>query len=517
MLTSHEPACASTHPAQISRNFFMSLAFLMSFVCVRSTALAGPPTGFTFAACGDLVQTTGFPPCLVFVIDSGERMVLTNNGSFQAGDRVYVAGDFDPNTAFNCDFSVTPILINPIIEPCFSACGTVLQNDGECHRLMAGDGEVLALTHPTGFPEGTEVFVNGLVAADPVLCPSGPHRLIEQPESGLCGGGFGRLLIRFGCTVFVDRSGAEFELTTTGDFDIGAFVEVAGFLDTENPGACGRPMIRQNTIRTAFGGAGTVVLDSNCGLLFEADLGGFGPTYRVNGIENFVPGDRVFVTGALNPDCIDVPECAIACLRESTIAPLYTHCGGLAIGENGCALFDTLDGQPPRLVENDGGQFPGAYVFVAGAVQDESIICGDTHYETIVDNVLLPCFQGCGELMMGFECAPLFASDDGGIFWLENTRNFHTGDRVYVEGGVGNVCFAMCPFGCIQANTISYCPGTGDVNLDGFVDPDDIPYFVAVILGDDTTIAHVRAADVDGSGVVDGADIPNFTLYTLGI
>lgn len=478
---------------------------------------AGEPVGFEFGGCGELVQTSGFPSCLVLVIHTGERMVLTNYGPYQAGDRVYVAGDFDPDTAMNCDFTITPILINPIIEGCFARCGTILPDEGSCHLIMTSGGETFALSQSTGMAVGTPVFVTGRIAAEPATCPSGLYQLIEEGEFGPCGGGFGRLLLRDGCTVFVDRSGAEFDLQNTGGFSPGDFVEVAGLLDDELLGSCGRPLIRENTIHAAFGGAGTVVNDPMCGLYFRADVGGFGSIFRVDGIENFSPGDRVFVTGAIEPVCNNIPECSVGCLRESSIRPLFARCGGIYPTGNGCALFDTLDGEISRVIENDGGQFPGAYVFVAGAMAADSVLCADSPHPVVTDNTVQPCYQSCGELMQGFECTPLFFGDDGGFYWLENVGNFQAGDRVYVSGGRGGQCNLWCPFPCIQVNTISYCPGSGDVNFDGFVDPDDIPFFVAVALGEDTNVERIRAADVNGSGDVNGADIQLFTLYVMGI
>lgn len=503
------------HSGCLPRGTFAMMG-VVAWGLAHSSALADP-RGSAFTACGDLIQTTGFPPCLVFVPDTGEKIMLTDNGTFAAGDRVYVAGDFDPNTAFICDFELVPRLINTLIEPCFAACGTVLPDDGVCERISTDAGHAYALMTPTGLPAGTEIFVNGRISPVPASCAAGPTQLIENSEIGLCGGGFGRLLSRFGCTIFVDRSGAAFELQNDGAFDVGDFVVVEGFLDSEVTGPCGFPRIRQNTIRPAFGGPGTVVMDDSCGLVFRADLGNLGIQYRVNGIEAYSPGERVFVTGIPDPACVGIPECPVACMTESSIEPLYAQCGGLTSGAGNCALFDTLDGGPQRLVENDGNLAPGSYVFVAGSARSDSVICDSAEYETIVDNMILPCFQGCGELQLGFECAPLFFADSGGIFWLENTNGFHIGDRVLVQGGVGGICNAFCPFPCIQANAISYCPGAGDVNLDGFPDPQDIPYFVAVILGDDTTIERVRQADVNGSGTVDGADIPLFTLYVMGI
>ncbi len=493
-----------------------SLPAIALLCALSNRSAADSPRGIEFAGCGDLAQSTGFPSCLVFIADAGGRMVLTNLGSFGDGDRVYVAGEFDPNTAFICDSEITPKLINTVIEPCFSECGIVLENDSGCDRLLGADGEIFALSQPTGLAVGAEAFVTGRIAPSPAVCPTGTLPLIENTGGGPCAGGFGRLLARFGCTVFVDRTGAEFELENYGNFNLGDFVDVQGALDPEDLGPCGRPLIEHNTIRPAFGGPGTVISDIQCGKLFRADLGGLGLIFIVDGLENFAVGERVYVTGVPDEDCNDVPECVIPCLLRGNVSPLYKACGGLISGENGCALFDTFGGAAPRLIEHDGGMPPGSYVFVAGALANDSVVCGPSAHEKIIDNLALPCIQDCGELMLGFECAPLFQADSGGIYWLENLDGFQIGDRVVVTGGLDGGCNPFCPFPCIRANTISYCPGNGDVNLDGIVDQNDVAPFVAVILGTDQNVERRRAADVNGSGSVDAADIQTFTLYVLG-
>jgi len=51
---------------------------------------------------------------------------------------------------------------------------------------------------------------------------------------------------------------------------------------------------------------------------------------------------------------------------------------------------------------------------------------------------------------------------------------------------------------------------TGDINGDGVVDTADLPILMAVLLGSDTTPAHVAASDVNQDGAVNGRDTQAF-------
>jgi hypothetical protein len=57
--------------------------------------------------------------------------------------------------------------------------------------------------------------------------------------------------------------------------------------------------------------------------------------------------------------------------------------------------------------------------------------------------------------------------------------------------------------------------GHGDLDTDGDTDMVDASLFVAVLLGSDTDPAHIAAADLDCSGVVDGLDIQPFVDLLL--
>lgn len=57
----------------------------------------------------------------------------------------------------------------------------------------------------------------------------------------------------------------------------------------------------------------------------------------------------------------------------------------------------------------------------------------------------------------------------------------------------------------------------GDVNQDGAVTTDDIPFFVGVLLGTDQDPVRRARSDMDGSGEPDGKDIALFIAAVLGI
>jgi hypothetical protein len=58
--------------------------------------------------------------------------------------------------------------------------------------------------------------------------------------------------------------------------------------------------------------------------------------------------------------------------------------------------------------------------------------------------------------------------------------------------------------------------GTGDFTGDGHVLMEDVPIFVAVLLGDDADPAHRAAADTSCDGAVDGRDVQPFVALLLG-
>ncbi len=60
------------------------------------------------------------------------------------------------------------------------------------------------------------------------------------------------------------------------------------------------------------------------------------------------------------------------------------------------------------------------------------------------------------------------------------------------------------------------CAVSGDVNCDGALDMNDVPPFVAVLLGVDTDPCHAAGADMTGDGVANGGDMQPFVGVLVG-
>ena len=58
-------------------------------------------------------------------------------------------------------------------------------------------------------------------------------------------------------------------------------------------------------------------------------------------------------------------------------------------------------------------------------------------------------------------------------------------------------------------------PPPGDINGDGVVDLNDLPVFVAVLLGNDTDLNHIAASDMNNDGAADGLDTQPFVAALI--
>ena len=66
-----------------------------------------------------------------------------------------------------------------------------------------------------------------------------------------------------------------------------------------------------------------------------------------------------------------------------------------------------------------------------------------------------------------------------------------------------------------RAATACNAAGRGDVDSNGVIDLTDLSVFVDVLLGQDTNVLHIEAADVSCDGTVDGLDIQPFVFAVL--
>lgn len=486
-----------------------------------SVLLAGFATAHAgevfYQACGELVNTGGVPPCLIHVADDGQIVRPFNVGEFKAGDRVVVSGTISQFSASICDQTITPNLAGNTIDRCFAECGTLVSVGG-CLRFDSDRGGTFAVASVEEFNDGDRVFVHGPGLDGVADCGGELLPNIAFPVVSDCTSATGRIVSPFGCAYLLTGDGAAYDFFTFAGFQAGDYVTIEGDASLGFFGACGKPYVDRNTIRPAFGGAGTLVETLDCGLVFRADGSAFGDEYRLDNVGGFTAGDRVVVTGRIDDACSPSGACARRCLIGNTIGALTTACGSFGLSDTDCLAFTPDDGGDPFLIEYAQQVPAGAPVFVAGTFRPGPGICENgTNLPVMRDNLFLECVDLCGEFQPGFECTPLFLGDDGNIYWVDNLGSYGPGDRARVRGGREFGCNALCPFTCIRLNEIGPCDEIpGDVNGDGDVDQDDVSLFVRVLLGLDVDPYRVLVSDVNLDGAPDGDDIQPFTSIVLG-
>ena len=495
------------------RPIFTITVFVIGALFSTAPSFAG---SVPYRACGELIETLGFPPCLLHVADDGTFVRVLDPGEFGPGDRVTVDGNVDLNTASNCIGSLVANIQITTIERCFAECGNLVEQNG-CLRFESDRGGAFVLDNSEGFANGQRVFVSADGTSGTMNCDGEALPLIAGNQIAACFEAFGRIVPEFGCPSLLTASGDRYDLETTGNFVQPNFVFVQGFIDPVSTGFCGQPWLRSNTIQAAFGGAGTLIEDQDCGLAFQSDDSGFGQAYALDNTDGFVAGDRVFVTGRIDAACSTNPACPIAaCLRDNTIGPLISGCGTLEFGPANCAVVNFGAGEPSYQIEYVGNATFGSDVFVAGALVDSDPTC-TAGGAVLRHNLALPCVDTCGNLEQGFECTPLLLSDEGEIFWLEDTGGFTVGDRIRVIGGREASCTSFCPFTCLRVNDVLRCELVpGDISGDGDVDIDDIEGFVRVLLGLEDSPLLIQLADVNFDTKADGGDVQLFASIILG-
>lgn len=493
---------------------FVIASMSLAVVSIPRIAEAG---GVPYEACGDLVDSGGFPSCLLHVADDGQIVRPFNLDGFRAGDRVVVSGLVDEFSASICNSTITPNLSENTIERCFAECGTLVEVGG-CLRFDSDRGGAFIVPGAELFEDGARVFVRGTGISGIENCGGDDLSIVAFPYIAPCTSVTGRISSPFGCPNILSATGERFDVFTLSGFNVGDYVTIEGDASLGVAGGCGNPLVDLNTIREAFGGPGTLVDAAECGLVFQAGIAGNSAQYRLDDVGAFAEGDRVIVTGRIDDDCAPDGNCALPCLVDNTIGAITTACGTFDIGSTECVVFTPDDGGAPFLIEHTQAVPFGVPVFVAGTFRPDPGICANAEALPVMrDNLFLQCIDVCGRFEMGFECTPLFLSDDGGIFTLENLGPYSLGDRARIRGGLGGICNPFCPFTCVRVNSIEPCDVIpADVNGDGSTDVDDVQLFVAVLLGLDDDPYRVQVSDVNADGTPDGGDIQPFTLIVLG-
>ncbi len=435
------------------------------------------PCSTDFDACGRLIR--GLEGCVLFQPDaSAETYLLDNYGAFGPDDRVRVAGVRDPSCA---SFCFVTCIRNNVIERCeprrLEGCG-LLRQGFECLIFVADSGGLYQVQNPAPFAAGDRVFIRGEIDPDCVsfcFLPCIRGAVFSECTTNLetCGvivSGFA------GCTFLASDSGESYTLEFLGSFGVGDRVRVAGVLD---PRPCDDtcptppPCLRNNSIERCdvrrFEGCGLLRQGFEC-LIFVADSGEF---YQLQEVGPFRAGDRVFVRGEIDPDCVTF--CFIPCLRDNTIAECTTNleaCGTIVSGFAGCVFLATEAG-PAYTLEFFDGFGIGDRVQVAGVLDPRP--CDDTcptPPPCIRNNSIrraVSCGRSidtCGLLRRLPPCLVFFPDDNPSTsYLLSETGPFRAGDRVRVVGTVDPDCVSPCFVPCVAVERIGPC--TTDTDLCG--------------------------------------------------
>ena len=469
-----------------------------------------------YEACGERVETGGVVNCIVHVADDGTIVRPIDLAGVQIGDRVFVSGTINTNTASVCNGTIVPTLINDTIERCVAECGQLVEVGG-CLRFDSDRGVSFILENTGTFAAGARVYVHANGTDGTVRCHGEDLPFIRSNLIADCFERTGRIVSQFGCPSLLTADGSRFDLLTFGPFAEGDFVSVQGALDEEINGGCSQPLVNFNSIKEAFGDAGTLVNDPTCGPIFVADT--IGIKFVLDNTGAFQVGDRVVVTGQIDNECSGPSGCATPCLRGNSIGALTTACGSIDFGPAECLVFTPDDGSASFALEFANFSIPGP-LFVAGTLEAPGTLCDDGAGTSVMrHNVFLPCVDVCGEFRTGFHCTPLFSADDGETYWADNRGPYNVDDRVRIRGGLHPGCnSSFCPFTCLRVHTIGPCQLiVGDINGDGSIDTDDTMPFIEVLLELDDDPFRVQASDMNIDGVLNGRDIGEFVLVVLGV
>jgi hypothetical protein len=391
-----------------------------------------------FEGCGELFQGV---ECVLFAADAGGVYLLENLDGFGVGDRVLVSGLLDPD-CFTICLEGDGCIFENTIQACegpgpFAGCGELVQGV-ECVLFQSDFGGLFLLENLDGFDVGDRVFVAGILDPDCVtICLEGDGCIFENVILSCAPGQ--KVTI---CHIPPGNPANAHEISVS----INALPAHLAHGDTIGP--CQAPPVE-------FEGCGTLVQGVEC-VLFQADEGGL---YLLENLDGFGVGDRVFVTGIVDPDCVTICLEGDGCIFGNTIAPcVFEGCGTLVQGVE-CVLFQADEGGL-YLLENLDGFGVGDRVFVTGVPDPDCVSFCQQEDACIFGNTIEPCvFEGCGELIQGVECV-LFQADAGGLYLLDNLDGFGVGDRVLVSGILDPTCFTICleGDGCIFETVIGPCP-----------------------------------------------------------
>jgi len=275
----------------------------------------------------------------------------------------------------------------------FAGSGTMQRGPQSCILIFTADtGQAYTLADPGDFWWGDRVYVTGWVNewswdCFPAIMPriedntiqrffEGPGTMAHGPQSCIL--------------VFTADSGETYTLDETDDFWWQDRVYVTGPVDEESMDCfpVKIPAIRENTIQPYFEGSGTMAIGpQSCTLIFVADAG---QGYKLDDTGDFLWGDRVYVTGAVDLDSLACWPVTMPAIRDNTIQAWFSACGTLGPGPQGCPAF-TADTGEFFVLETAGGFEPGDHVLVEGIVVEESTLCLPWVGPGLEEQTIEPC------------------------------------------------------------------------------------------------------------------------------
>ena len=181
-----------------------------------------------------------------------------------------------------------------------------------------------------------------------------------------CGG----LTIDAGCVLFQADTGGIYVLDNASGFTTGDRIHVVGSLNPACVPICSGTIgcitvTLVSPCQTQYSACGMLVQAGAC-MLFEADPGG---TYVLDQTGTFVAGDRVQISGTLNPTCVDVCQPSNGCIAVSSIVACgspFSSCGVL-VQRGTCVVF-VADQGGTYVLDTLGGFTAGERVRVAGTL-----------------------------------------------------------------------------------------------------------------------------------------------------
>jgi hypothetical protein len=262
----------------------------------------------------------------------------------------------------------------PFLIP-INACGTLGIGPQSCTVFTTTDGVSYFIDNTQGFGPGETVYVAGMVDFDAPCFPVGGSTIVRVEAIGACYQGCGTLGIGpQGCTLFIGDDGQTFAPDNIGRPVLGEQVFVIGAVQSRGISPCFPaqiPALQGNLIGPCVDSCGEVVFGAECPL-FASDEGGL---YAVNAPGGLQVGDRIHVTGMLDPECVSICQQGDGCVLNATV--------------NDCSADLTNDGSV-------NGADLGALLLHWGQCISVSGCIGDITNDAIVDGADL------GELLLAW-------------------------------------------------------------------------------------------------------------------